>query len=52
MELWVSLLIAGELDEMTFKGPFRLKGLYDSMIRYLEKPTSAQRDCWPGTAVT
>jgi len=25
MELWVSLFIAGELDQMTFKGPFQLK---------------------------
>jgi len=28
----VSLLIAGELDYMIFKGPFQLKGLYDSMV--------------------
>jgi len=26
------LLIEGELDKMTFKGPFQLKQLYDSMV--------------------
>ena len=31
MELWVSLLIAGGLDQMAFKGPFRLKGFCESM---------------------
>ena len=30
MELWVFLLLAGELDQMAFKGPFQLKQLYDS----------------------
>jgi len=28
----VSLFIAGELNEMTFKGPFQLKQFYDSII--------------------
>ena len=28
MELWVSLLTAGELDQMAFKGFFRLKQCY------------------------
>jgi len=32
MELYVSLLTAGELDQMAFKGPFQLKRLPDSMI--------------------
>ena len=32
MELWVSLLTAGELDQMSFKGPFQLKQFYDAMI--------------------
>ena len=30
MELWVSLFVAGELDQMAFKGPFRVIRLYDS----------------------
>ena len=30
MELQVSLFIAGELDQMEFKGPFQLKRFYDS----------------------
>jgi len=30
----MSLLITGELDSLTFKGPFQLKKLYDSM-KYL-----------------
>ena len=30
MELWVSLFVAGELDQMAFKGPFQVKRLYDS----------------------
>ena len=30
MELWVSLFIAGELDQIAFKGPFQVKRLYDS----------------------
>ena len=29
--LCMSLFIAGELDQMTFKGPFQLKQLDDSM---------------------
>ena len=28
----MSLLIAGQLDKMTFKGPFQLKLFYDSVI--------------------
>lgn len=28
----VSLFIAGELDQMTLKGPFQLKRAYDSTI--------------------
>ena len=32
MELWVSLFIAGELDQMAFNGPFQLKPFYDSLI--------------------
>lgn len=32
----MSLFIAGELEEMTFKGPFRLRWLYDS-IQTLQK---------------
>ena len=28
MELYVSLFIAGELDQMTLKGPFQLKWFY------------------------
>ena len=31
MELYVSLFIAGELDQVTFKVPFQLEGFYDSM---------------------
>ena len=30
MELWVSLFIGGQLDQMAFKGPFQLKQFYDS----------------------
>ena len=33
MELWVSLFIAGPLDQMAFKGPFHLKLFSDSMIQ-------------------
>ncbi len=29
MVLWVSRLIAVELDQMTFEGPFQLKWFYD-----------------------
>jgi len=29
MELWVSLFIAGEMDQMAFKDLFQLKQLYD-----------------------
>ena len=32
VELWVSLFIARELEQMAFKGPFQLKQLYASMI--------------------
>ena len=32
IELWVSLFIAGEFDQMASKGPFQLKRFYDSMI--------------------
>jgi len=32
MELWVSLLSAGELDQTTFKGPFQLQQCYDDAI--------------------
>jgi len=32
LELKMSLLIAGQLDKMTFKGPFQLKLFYDSVI--------------------
>jgi len=31
IKLWMSLLIAGKLDKMTFKCPFQSKGFYDSM---------------------
>lgn len=31
-ELWVSLLTAGALDQMTIKGPFQLKQLNDSVF--------------------
>jgi len=31
MELWVSLFIAGELDQAAFRGPFQLKRFSDSM---------------------
>ena len=31
MELWVSPLTAGELDQMAFKGPFQLKQFHNSM---------------------
>ena len=34
MELWVSLFIAGGLDQMAFKGPFQLKPFYDSKSGY------------------
>jgi len=30
MELWVSLIMAGELDQMAFRGPFQLERFYDS----------------------
>ena len=30
VELWVLLFIAGEWDQMAFKGPFQLKQFYDS----------------------
>jgi len=33
-ELWNPLFIAGELDLMTFKDPFQLKGFYDSEILF------------------
>jgi len=33
MELWVSLFIAGQLDQMAFKGSFQLKSFYDSMTK-------------------
>ena len=44
MELWVSLFIAEELDQMAFKSLFQFKPLYDSMIlgttcRHGPKPT-------------
>ena len=29
-------VITGELDQMTFKGPFQLKRFYDSMIHYTD----------------
>ena len=32
MELWVSLFISGELDQVIFNGPFQFKRLCDSMI--------------------
>jgi len=32
VELWVSLLSAGESGQMTSKGPFRLKRFYDAMV--------------------
>jgi len=32
--LRVSLFFAGELDQMTFKGPFQLWGFYDSMVLF------------------
>jgi len=32
IKLKMSLLSAGGLDSMTFKGPFQLKPFYDSMI--------------------
>jgi len=32
MELGMSLFIAGEWDQMAFKGLFRLKQLYDAMV--------------------
>lgn len=31
MELWASLFVAGELDEMPFQGPFRPKPFCDSV---------------------
>jgi len=31
MQLLVSLIVAGDLDYMTFKGTFQLKRFYDSM---------------------
>ena len=31
MELWVSLFIAGEWDQMAFRSPFQLKLFYDSI---------------------
>ena len=37
MELWVSLFIAEELDELTFKGPFQLKQFCDSMIQTMQE---------------
>jgi len=41
MVLWapegavVSLFIAGELDQVAFKGPFQLKRFYDSIILWI-----------------
>jgi len=32
IELWVSLFIAGELDQMAFKGLFQLKQFHNSLI--------------------
>ncbi len=32
MELWVSLFIAGEWQQVTFKGSFQLKQFYDSVV--------------------
>ena len=32
MELWVSLFIAGEFDQLASKGPFQLKKLNDPLI--------------------
>ena len=32
VELWVSLFIAGEWDQMAFKGPFQPQQFNDSMI--------------------
>jgi len=36
MELWVSLLSAGESDQMDFIGPFQLKQFYDSVVMYIK----------------
>ena len=37
MELWVSLFIAGSLNQMVFKAPFQLKQFYDSMKETLQE---------------
>ena len=34
MEQWVSLTIAGELDQMASKGHFQLQGFYDSITPF------------------
>ena len=36
MELQVALFIAGQLDQMAFKGPFPLKQFYDSTYQLLQ----------------
>ena len=38
VELWVSLFIAGEWDQVTFKGPFQLKQFYGELKRPTKKP--------------
>lgn len=45
MELWVSLFIGGELEQMTLKGPFQLKQLYASMIAVFENRGSLTSLC-------
>jgi len=33
----MSLFVAGELDYMTLKSPFQLKGFYDSSIKVIQQ---------------
>jgi len=40
MEQWVSLFIAGELDQVIFKGSFQLKQSYDSILFLSAIPSS------------
>lgn len=34
LELWVSLFIAGQLDQVAFTCPFQLKGFFDSVVLF------------------
>ena len=45
IELWVSLFIAGELDQMAFKGAFQLKQFYDSLTFPLLGRANERTEC-------